>query len=105
MACDIRNREKAANQHSAIALSGSEAAFRDAVERSALYTGYPTKYCGCRVLLKPSELHEAAEKRLSGFADRQHQIMKLVLAGFPSKNIALISVSANVPLKIIEPRP
>ncbi len=34
-------------------------------------------------------MHEAAEKRLSGLTDRQHQIMKLVLAGFPSKNIAV----------------
>jgi len=31
---------------------------------------------------------EAAEKRLAGLTDREYQIMKLVLAGHPSKNIA-----------------
>jgi two-component system, chemotaxis family, CheB/CheR fusion protein len=31
---------------------------------------------------------EAAEKRLAGLTDREYQIVKLVLAGHPSKNIA-----------------
>jgi two-component system CheB/CheR fusion protein len=33
-------------------------------------------------------VYEAAEKRLAGLTDREYQIMKLVLAGHPSKNIA-----------------
>jgi two-component system CheB/CheR fusion protein len=33
-------------------------------------------------------VYEAAEKRLAGLTDREYQIMKLVLAGHPNKNIA-----------------
>lgn len=33
-------------------------------------------------------LHHAAENRLASLTPREHQIMKLVLVGHPSKNIA-----------------
>ncbi|WP_197685052.1 response regulator transcription factor [Bradyrhizobium canariense] len=60
-----------------------------------LQIGYATKCAECQVLREKEELvsmmfglHHAAENRLASLTPREHQIMKLVLVGHPSKNIA-----------------
>ncbi len=70
--------------------------------------GYATKCAECHVLREKEELvammfglHHAAENRMASLTPREHQIMKLVLAGHPSKNIAADLGSANAPSKII----
>jgi two-component system CheB/CheR fusion protein len=59
------------------------------------HIGHPTKCAECHVLREKEELffrlfglHSAAEIRLAGLTVREGQIMKLVLSGQPSKNIA-----------------
>jgi two-component system, chemotaxis family, CheB/CheR fusion protein len=47
---------------------------------------------------------EAAEKRLAGLTGREYHIVKLVLLGHPSKNIAADLGIANAPSKTIGPR-
>jgi DNA-binding CsgD family transcriptional regulator len=74
----------------------SDTAFEGAIDRPILrHVGYATKCTECHVLLEKEELffrlfglHDAAEKRLAGLTFREHQIMKMVLSGHPSKNIA-----------------
>ncbi|WP_213775226.1 LuxR C-terminal-related transcriptional regulator [Bradyrhizobium sp. dw_78] len=77
-------------------VSGSIAGIEDAISEAMLHTGYPAKCGGCHVLQKRDDLllkllgvHEDAEKRLSGLTHRQYQVMRLVLAGVLSKNIAV----------------
>ncbi len=93
--CNIYDQEDAANERSANPLSGSEAEFGGGVEQITLHNGCPAKCAGCHVLqqrddlfLKLFGLHAAAEERLARLTSREYQIMKLVLAGHPSKNIA-----------------
>jgi DNA-binding CsgD family transcriptional regulator len=74
----------------------STAAFEGAIDRPILrHIGYATKCTECHVLREKEELffrlfglHDAAEKRLANLTLREGQIMKLVLSGQPSKNIA-----------------
>jgi DNA-binding CsgD family transcriptional regulator len=74
----------------------SIAAFEGAIDRPILqHTNQATKCTECHVLREKEELffrlfglHDAAEKRLASLTLREGQIMKLVLSGQPSKNIA-----------------
>jgi DNA-binding CsgD family transcriptional regulator len=74
----------------------SPAAFEGAIGRPILHhLGPATKCTECHVLREKEELffrlfglHDAAEKRLGSLTVRECQIMKLVLSGQPSKNIA-----------------
>ncbi len=91
----IRDQENAASECLTNPLSDSEAGLGGPIDRTALHSGCPTKCAGCHVLqerddllLKLFGLHGAAKKRLANLTLREYQIMRLVLAGHPSKNIA-----------------
>ncbi len=74
----------------------SAAAFEGAINKPILHhIDQATKCAECHVLREKEELflrlfglHDAAEKRLASLTLREGQIMKLVLSGHPSKNIA-----------------
>jgi DNA-binding CsgD family transcriptional regulator len=90
LACKVRNQEDTRLP------SISPAAFEGAIHRPSLHPiGEATKCTECHVLREKEELflrlfglHDAAEKRLASLTLREGQILKLVLSGHPSKNIA-----------------
>ena len=68
---------------------------KDMLYRNALKTLTEPKCSECHVLRERDELilkllgfQEAADRRLASLTTRQYEIMELVLAGHPSKNIA-----------------
>jgi DNA-binding CsgD family transcriptional regulator len=94
-ACKVPNQE---DTHRTKRLTGlpsvSTAVF--AIDKPILsHIGLDAKCTECHVLREKEELflrlfglHDAAEKRLASLTLREGQIMKLVLSGHPSKNIA-----------------
>ena len=92
---DVQNQDSTRNEHSKIT-PRSKTAFEGATDTTISHRiGYATKCTECHVLREKEELvfmmsglHHGAEKRLSSLTPREYQIMKLVLAGHPSKNIA-----------------
>ncbi|WP_213775222.1 LuxR C-terminal-related transcriptional regulator [Bradyrhizobium sp. dw_78] len=77
-------------------LSHSKITFEGATGAVVLHQiSYAATCAGCPVLREREELvtmmfglHHAAENRLASLTPREHEIMKLVLVGHPSKNIA-----------------
>jgi DNA-binding CsgD family transcriptional regulator len=94
-ACKVPNQEDTRRTKRLAGLpSISTAVF--AIDRPILHhIGLDAKCTECDVLREKEELffrlfglHDAAEKRLASLTLREGQIMKLVLSGHPSKNIA-----------------
>jgi DNA-binding CsgD family transcriptional regulator len=94
--CKVPNQEETRPKRSTGPPSISTAAFEGAIDRPILrHIDHATKCAECHVLREKEELffrlfglHDAAEKRLASLTLREGQIMKLVLSGQPSKNIA-----------------
>jgi two-component system CheB/CheR fusion protein len=90
----LQDKEVAPDSCSMDSLSNS-INFEGAIRQSPPKTGRATICTECHLLREKVEffarlfgVYEAAETRLAGLTDREYQIMKLVLAGHPSKNIA-----------------
>jgi DNA-binding CsgD family transcriptional regulator len=92
--CRLQDKEVVSNSGSISPLSNS-VNFEDAFRRTLSQNSRATICAECHLLREKDEflatlfgVYEAAGKRLAGLTDREYQIMKLVLAGHPSKNVA-----------------
>jgi DNA-binding CsgD family transcriptional regulator len=92
--CGLQEKEVGANSLSTSARLNS-INFEGAVRQTLSQSSRAATCVKCHLRRERDEffarlfaVHEAAEKRLAGLTDREYQIMKLVLAGHPSKNIA-----------------
>jgi DNA-binding CsgD family transcriptional regulator len=90
----LQGKEVAPNSRSMSSLSKS-IDFEGAIRQTLAESSRTTMCAECHLLRERVEVfarlfgvYEAAEKRLAGLTDREYQIMKMVLAGHPSKNIA-----------------
>jgi DNA-binding CsgD family transcriptional regulator len=89
-------QDNARNEPRTAKHTDSKITFEDATGAAVLHEiSYATKCAECHVLREKEELvtmmfglHHAAEGRLASLTPRELQIMKLVLIGHPSKNIA-----------------
>jgi two-component system CheB/CheR fusion protein len=92
--CRLQDKEVVSNSGSIKPLSNS-ANFEGVIRQTLSQNSRATTCTECHLLREKDEffarlfgVYEAAEKRLAGLTDREYQIMNLVLAGHPSKNIA-----------------
>jgi len=94
--CNVQNQDAAPNRRSTGLPSHPRTGFGGVPDTAVLHKiGHATKCAECPVLREKEELvfmmfglQHAAEKRLASLTSREYQIMRLVLAGHPSKNIA-----------------